>query len=63
VTLTNPQLVRDEGTVVVLSGTDESTGRSWLFGVDRRAAYDILNDDEAFLVQVETWQLLGPARG
>ena len=53
--------VRDEGTVVVLTGRNDA-GRVIRFVVDHRSAQDILNliGDGLLTVEVEPWQILGP---
>jgi len=64
ITLTTEQLgqVRDEGTVVVLTGTDEATGALVTFGADRHefivACGGLLGGDRVTF-EVEPWQVLG----
>jgi hypothetical protein len=65
VTVTTTDLVyaRDEGTVLVVTGTDEDTRDLVTFGVDHRVfsgLYNAANDDEDSQVtaQVEPWQVL-----
>lgn len=57
--------VRDEGSVVVLLGTDDND-EQWLFAADHRPAQAIieaLEADEPVEVEVESWQLLGGPHG
>jgi len=65
ITLTTDQLgqVRDEGTVVVLTGTDEETGDLVTFGGDRnvfiRTCGDLLEGTGQVTFDVFNWQELG----
>ncbi len=65
ITLTTDQLgqVRDEGTVVVLTGTEDDTGDLVTFGGDRnvfiRTCGDLLQGTGRVTFEVEPWQELG----
>jgi hypothetical protein len=65
VTLTTEQLARvqDEGTVVVLTGTDDETGDLVTFGADRHvfivACGGLPGGEGQVTFEVEGWQVLG----
>jgi hypothetical protein len=65
VTLTTEQLARvqDEGTVVVLTGTDDETGDLVTFGTERHvfivACGGLLSGEGQVTFKVESWQVLG----
>lgn len=56
-------LVRDEGTVIVLTGTDEQ-GRAVTFGADHRQARNIIEAASHGVIEaeVEGWQVLSIAK-
>ncbi len=57
-------IISDEGSVVVMEGTDED-GNTFRFGVDHRMAQPIvddLNDGLEPWAQVPVWAILGGAR-
>jgi hypothetical protein len=68
VTLTTDELgrVRDEGTVVVLTGTDDATGDRVTFGADRHmfivACGGLLDGTGRVTFEIEGWQVLERAR-
>ena len=58
--LTVEALIEDQGTVVVLSGRDD-TGRLFHFGAEHRAAQvivDALSEGVNIGVEVDSWQIL-----
>lgn len=56
-------VVRDEGSIVVLLGeTCDGSARDIRFAVDHRMAkalIDALESDDLILAEIETWQIVG----
>jgi hypothetical protein len=63
ITITKEDLIhaRDEGTIIVLTGTDEQTGDRVSFGADHRPATALyeaaLEQDEPVVAEVDDWQV------
>jgi hypothetical protein len=63
ITITKEDLIhaRDEGTIIVLTGTDEQTGDRVSFGADHRPATALyeaaLEQDEPVVAEVDGWQV------